>query len=175
MMPRMSYSDDVKKQRIADSWALRMHGPDAPTHTIGGAMEAARMKASMPAPRTFSPPISQPSWGQSYPKASPVSSPSNSVSQRVHSQSAPWFPFIDNAFNKIPKASYWLLLVLGGLCGWGYGSSLAGDKGIGMAILGAFAGLLLIPILRLGVKILLTAMILGIFGLIVYFLFHALK
>jgi hypothetical protein len=165
----MSYSDDVKKQRIADSWALRMRGPDAPTHTIGGAMEAARMKASVPAPRTFSTPISQPQpfWGRSNPKTSLASSPSNSASQRVQSQSTPWFPFVDNAFNKIPKAWYWSLLVVGALCGWGYGSSLAGDKTIGIAIMGAVAGLLLIPILRLGVKILLATMILGVFGLIV--------
>lgn len=49
-MTRMSYSDDLKKQRIADSWALRMRGPNATTSTLGGRMEAQRMKADMPRP-----------------------------------------------------------------------------------------------------------------------------
>src|ERR1700722_18312913 len=47
-MAPMGYSEEVEKQRIADSWRLRTQGPNAHTSTIGGAMEAARMTTSRP-------------------------------------------------------------------------------------------------------------------------------
>lgn len=177
----MGYSEDMKRERIADSWRLRMQGPNAHTSTIGGAMEAKQMNANLPRPSAtnYFPPASpsrlQP--GRLYDPGRQVSTPAAPAQQRGGAPGAPLFPSVDTAFNRIPPKFYWLLCIVGAICGLGYAGSIgvASGAAVGTALIGAFAGLLLIPLLRLGVKIVLCALALGVCGLVVYFLYQALR
>ena len=185
----MSYSDEVKKQRIADDWRLRMEGPKAYTSTLGGQMEAKRLQSLQP----------KPSQGSYFPPVTPYTAPSvrtpslpnapfpNSPyspapfqpgrQQRVQAPSAPMFPFVDDAFKKVPKALYWILLIVGAIFGLGYAGShgASGAAAIGDAVLGAFGGLMVIPALRAGVKILLAAASLAIVAFLLYCVYEAVK
>ena len=70
-----------------------------------------------------------------------------------------------------------MLLAVGALFGFAHAASsgATGGAAIGQAIIGAFAGLVVIPLFRLGIKIALAALALGVVGLVLYSVFQATK
>lgn len=74
----------------------------------------------------------------------------------------PWFPAIDAWLARIPKWLYWLLGLVGALAGYGYGLEAAWAEPWVGALVGGFAGLLLLPLCAVALKLVFTAIILGI-------------
>ena len=87
----------------------------------------------------------------------------------------PWFPFVDRWLASVPGWALWCLALLGGVIGYGYRLETAGaDGAFGYALMGAAAGFLLLPLLALALKLVLAAMVLAVFGAVLYAVFSAL-
>ncbi len=184
----MGYSEDRDAQRIADGWTLKVRGLDAPIHSIGGKIEADRLRSyqtksedisSFPSsPSTFSTPTY--TADPIVPNLPRQRGPRLTNTSRPHTSSrggGPLFPSVDSAFEKTPGAVYVVLMVIGALCGL---AASAGSKGgaatvLGNILAGAFAGLILIPALKTAVKAVLAALAIGLTALVLYLMFQAAK
>jgi hypothetical protein len=79
------------------------------------------------------------------------------------------FTFVDTWIEGISKKWYFALSVIGAIGGYGYGlESLHPDDALLYAIGGGVAGLVLIPLLTVAIKLVLLALVLGGIGLAIY-------
>ena len=76
--------------------------------------------------------------------------------------SKPWFPAIDAWLERVPKWAYWLLGSVGALIGYGYGQRVGWEPTWIGAAAGGIAGLALLPLCAVAVKLVLTAIMLGV-------------
>ncbi len=111
--------------------------------------------------------------------AATLNDPSTS-SGSITPASSGWFPSIDRRYDRLlasparARKVLGCLALLGFLAGIGYASSIH-HAVLSYGIVGAVLGLLFLPLLKLSIKVVLTAAILGIAGLLVYALIHLAK
>jgi hypothetical protein len=102
--------------------------------------------------------------------------PASRSEAQVKPPRQPWFPFVDKWLASRPKRVFWMLGLVGLICGFGYGLSTTGDlaAAVGIALLAGFAGLVSIHVLaqifKLALVVLGLAMGVGI-GLSILLLF----
>lgn len=153
------------RQKAYDEWVGRTTGGRANIDQAYGdnarrATERARQNWITPTLPSHIPPRNEPK------------APRGTITPRTSGE--PWFPFVDRWLASVPRWMLWCLALLGALIGYGYRLETAGTGGaFGYALMGGVAGLLLLPVLALALKLVLAAVILAVFGTVLYALLSA--
>jgi hypothetical protein len=162
---------EERQKRIAQDIAnVRMRGPNASTHTIEGQMYANEVRTARTPPPS-APPVSIPSFPPSPTKYAPPPArdsrvrdygPAAGPRRTASGSQSGWFPTVDRLFDSLPRTVYIVMFVAGALFGLGYADDRAAvDEVWFYALVGAGFGVLVLPALRIAIKLTLAALVRG--------------